>query len=156
MKRFLVKLALIVLTVLLLLAVIGAQQGSAQSRDFGIDTEFNNMFQVHKPYELKVSILFGTCESAEIWIKIPENETVTFVAPSQNYVVAQEEEPGYFTGTFLLQHTEDEQLPLGSKGIVKEAMIGIGCYGQEPTWLETKDVGILIPPMKIYLPLVLN
>jgi hypothetical protein len=150
-------IVLMAIIFLFIFASIG--EASAQSRDYGIHALFAPTYQVQKVYPLKIGIdYYGTCEDPRIWVNISDSETLLLGVEENrdgsNVGVknAVEESPGYYVATFYPFHTEKSQLPVGSKGIVKWATIGLECNGTVLVWEETQ-VGLLIAPIQTFFPI---
>jgi hypothetical protein len=137
---------------------------NAQTRDAIVITNFDSVKQTNVEYPVEIEIRYGECEAPEIWFEIDHwvedyhlTENNIGYSDKLTYAPAEvvDEELGVYSATFYLEY-----LPTGNyipgNTYAASAQIGIGCYGQEPTFLGYYLVGQLVAPHQIFLPIIIN
>lgn len=159
MRVFVIVLGLIALLFAPVMAV-----SAQETRDAIVITDFDPVRTTELEYPVEVEVRFGQCEAPELWLEIDyfveefqltennlgNSNTLTY-APA----LVVDEDLGVYSATFFMEFLPTNNYIAGNT-YAATAAIGIGCYGQEPTWLGYHLVGQYIHPFQSFLPLVIN
>jgi hypothetical protein len=155
----------IIIAVLALISILSPfMVANAQTRDAIVTTDFTPVNRTNMEYPVEVEIRYGECEAPEVWFEIDHwvedyHLTGNNIGYSDKLTYAPAEvvdsELGVYSAVFYM-----EFLPTGNyipgNTYAATAKLGIGCYGQEPTFLGYYLVGQFVAPYQTFLPVIIN
>lgn len=158
-RIFIIVLGLFVVLVCPVMAV-----SAQQTRDAIVLTDFPTVTRTNYEYPVEIEIRYGECEAPEIWMEIDYwvedyqlTENNIGYSNKLTYAPAEvvDEGLGVYSSTFYLEYLPTGNYISGTT-YAATANVGVGCYGQEPTFLGYYLVGRYVHPHQNFLPLITN